>query len=224
MAIAWFGKLPAIGDFVHRRLNLDAVERLDGWLSDGVAQRIQDAPERWLDAYDHAPRWHFAWGACVLASEGPWSGPLCGVLLPSRDRVGRRFPLIALRAMNSPLSPASREWLSGLESVLCLAVTEAWSISQLEDALGLLDHVAPLHADRAAVTQGRPGPGHTCWAASPVPVGEAPAWRTHAGLPAGTAFAALISARDEIRSTDIEGVPTTRSTIDPGEIHDRLLD
>lgn len=213
MAIAWFGKLPAIGDFAHRRLNLDAIERLDGWLSDGLAQRIQDAPDLWLDAYDHAPRWRFAWAAGVLASEGPWSGPLCGVLLPSRDRVGRRFPLIALRAMHAPLSPAAREWLSGLESVLCLAVTEAWSIAQLEDALGLLDHVAPLHADRAAAAPGRPGPGQTCWAASPVSVGEAPAWRTHAGLPVGTAFAALISARDQVEGTPTEGTATEGNPI-----------
>jgi len=211
MSIAWFGKLPAIGDFAHRRLDLDTVERLDAWLSGGLAQRIEEAPDAWLTAYDHAPRWRFAWAAGVLADQGPWSGPLCGVLLASRDRVGRRFPLIALRAMASPMAPAAHEWLSGLESVLCLAVTEAWSIAQLEESLSLLDDIAPLHADLAAVTPGRLPPGRTCWAASPVSPGDATAWRRHPGLPVGSAFARLIAA-------------PSRLTNDSGDSDDRPLE
>lgn len=211
MTIAWFGKLPAIGDFAHRRLDLDTVERLDNWLSEGLAQRIEAAPESWLAAYDHAPRWRFAWAAGVLADDGPWSGPLCGVLLPSRDRVGRRFPLIALRTMASPMSPAAHAWLSGLESVLCLAVTEAWSIAQLEESLSLLDDIAPLHADRAAVVQGRLPLGRTCWSASPVSADETTVWRRHPGLPTGTAFARLIAA-------------PLCLTNDSGDSHDQPLD
>jgi type VI secretion system ImpM family protein len=210
MAIAWFGKLPAIGDFVHRRLDLDTVERLDGWLSGGLTQRIQTAPDAWLAAYDHAPRWRFAWAAGVLADKGPWSGPSCGVLLPSRDRVGRRFPLIALRAMASPMAPAVHEWLSGLESVLCLAVTEVWSITQLEASLSLLDDIAPLHADLASVTQDRLLPGRTCWAASSASSGGAVSWRRHPGLPTGNAFARLIA-------------PLGPFTNDLGDANDRPL-
>ncbi|UXH76141.1 type VI secretion system-associated protein TagF [Roseateles amylovorans] len=205
MKIAWFGKLPALGDFVHRRLDIDTLERLDAWLSDGLTQRIRAAPEHWLDAYDRAPRWRFAWASGVLMTKGLWSGPVCGVLLPSRDRVGRRFPLIALRPMTAPMSPAAHEWLSGLESVLCLAVSEAWSVAQLEASLALLDSIAPLHADRAAVSHGRPPPGRTFWAASPVSAGEEPTWSGHRGLPAGPAFARLITAPLDLTNDSGEG-------------------
>ena len=43
-----FGKLPALGDFVSRGLDMSARDRLDGWLS----AEMQDGRTRWGDDFD----------------------------------------------------------------------------------------------------------------------------------------------------------------------------
>lgn len=83
-----FGKLPALGDFVSRGLDMTTRDRLDGWLS----SEMEDARLHWGEAfearYDLAPAWTFV--ECDEA--GNWSG---GALCASMDRAGRRFPLLA---------------------------------------------------------------------------------------------------------------------------------
>jgi type VI secretion system protein ImpM len=80
----FFGKLPARGDFVSAGLPRDFVSRWDTWISATLAEVLTAAGDDWL----HAPPWRFrlAPGVC-----GP--DAITGVLLPSIDKVGRRFPL-----------------------------------------------------------------------------------------------------------------------------------
>ncbi|WP_432729304.1 type VI secretion system-associated protein TagF [Variovorax sp. W6] len=81
----WFGKLPGMGDFAHRRLPEPFRAVWDQWLQRGMS-RLRDQPD-WTERYLEAPIWCFALGRQV-AGDQAW----IGVLMPSVDGVGRYFP------------------------------------------------------------------------------------------------------------------------------------
>src|SRR5260221_5477127 len=96
--LGFFGKLPARGDFVTRRLTRDFTDPWDGWLQDAIATSAQQLGEEWLDSYLTAPIWRF-----LLSSGVCGQMPMLGVMMPSVDRVGRYFPLtLAVTVVDSP--------------------------------------------------------------------------------------------------------------------------
>lgn len=107
-----YGKLPSYGDFVRRELPTGFVNPWDDWLQAGVAA-ARDALGPAFDAcWDSAPPWRFrlSAGAC-----GPQ--PVAGVLLTSRDAVGRRFPLTVAAVLPEFALPPDESWYVALEKV-----------------------------------------------------------------------------------------------------------
>lgn len=105
-----YGKVPAHGDFVRRGLPSSFVTPWDDWLQAGIARARAGLGAHWADAWDAAPAWRFALpaGAC-----GP--DAVAGVMLPSMDTVGRRFP-ITLAATLPPGAPVPQaDWFDALE-------------------------------------------------------------------------------------------------------------
>jgi type VI secretion system protein ImpM len=88
-----FGKLPAHGDFVVRGMGTAERDALDTWLSQGIAETRERMGPTFEDCYDRAPPWRFA---------GPGAS---GVLVPSMDAAGRRYPLY-LALKNAPAEAA----------------------------------------------------------------------------------------------------------------------
>jgi type VI secretion system protein ImpM len=82
-----FGKLPSHNDFVVRGLGLADRERWDGWLSAELTAAKAERGDMFPDLYDRAPIWRFR-----IAQGGGW---LTGVMAPSVDGAGRRFPIVA---------------------------------------------------------------------------------------------------------------------------------
>ncbi|MEO3473460.1 type VI secretion system-associated protein TagF [Roseomonas sp. CAU 1739] len=106
-----FGKVPAHGDFVRRGLPTSFVGPWDSWLQDGMATARERLGDRWAERWDGAPPWRFALpaGAC-----GP--DAVAGVMLPSEDMVGRRFP-ITLAALLAPGDAVpGPAWFAALEA------------------------------------------------------------------------------------------------------------
>ncbi len=104
MVLGLHGKLPAHGDFVRRGLPGRFCEPWDAWLRQGVAAARASLGEPGFEAaWDAAPAWRFLLppGACGLER-------VAGVLLPSRDQVGRRFPLTL--ATLAPPEGAAVSW------------------------------------------------------------------------------------------------------------------
>jgi len=94
----WFGKLPGMGDFAHRRLPEAFRAVWDQWLQRGMS-RLRDRAD-WTERYLEAPIWCFALGRQVAGEQG-W----IGVLMPSVDGVGRYFPF-AIAVELEAASPA----------------------------------------------------------------------------------------------------------------------
>lgn len=105
----WFGKMACLGDFTSRRLPESFVALCDEWLSRGLAASRIQLGDDWLQTYLQAPLWRFAWAPGVAGPEW-W----LGVLMPSVDRVGRYFPLIAARA--SAGLPSTPQGLAALQA------------------------------------------------------------------------------------------------------------
>jgi type VI secretion system protein ImpM len=117
----WFGKLPGMGDFAHRRLPESFRSVWDQWLQRGLA-RLKDRHDDWTAHYLEAPIWCFALGPNVVG-EGAW----IGVLMPSVDGVGRYFPFTIAVALDASVGEvlrgdallgALRWWALGMRAAL----------------------------------------------------------------------------------------------------------
>jgi type VI secretion system protein ImpM len=142
----WYGKLPCTGDFVGRGLSHDVHGRVEEWIGGGLIQLRHRLPD-WQVLFSESPIWSFVLPRDVLAPE-----PLLGCIAPSADRVGRRFPLVALRAASSPLSinedmPPHGRWHSAIAELMVDALEDAMSVDIFDDELnrlGALSNHLPL--------------------------------------------------------------------------------
>lgn len=148
----FYGKLPAVGDFVHRRLPETFVDpwhvAMQGVLSANAATIATPA--------QHAPVWRFVLMP-GLAGTAAW----VGAMRASVDRVGRAFPLViaaALPARDADGATAAATpthlrlpaWLDAADTVLCTI-----GAKRQQDG-AWLDHACVALADTRTTT-------HPCW-------------------------------------------------------------
>ena len=150
-----YGKLPALGDFVTRRLPRTLVERWDLWLQDALACSREQLGEAWLNSYLNAPIWRFALSDGVVAE-----GAAVGLLMPSVDRVGRYFPLTLMLPLRMVVNPAAviqgaSGWFVRGETLLLGALDDGFDFDAFDRAVTELG--AP--DDDAAAAPAEPPPG-----------------------------------------------------------------
>lgn len=116
--VGLFGKVPARGDFVTVGLDREVVSRWDGTLAALTSGSEATLGPDWADLWDRASAWGFWIGAGVP------TGPCAGILRPSRDSVGRRYPMLLLAdgSLGLPAppvlaDPASEDWFAALIEV-----------------------------------------------------------------------------------------------------------
>jgi type VI secretion system protein ImpM len=120
----WYGKLPAHGDFVTRRLPPSFIELWDAWLNAMLLGSRERLGAGWRDAFLSAPSWRFVLAPGVVGQQG-WAG----VMVPSVDSVGRYFPLTVASALPSKsLDPATtvvraHNWYGELEPLAYAALS-----------------------------------------------------------------------------------------------------
>ncbi len=126
-----FGKVPSRGDFVRAGRRTPLLDELDGWLQRGLVQHRAPMP------VDAPPV------AFVFDRAGE---VLLGTFVPSRDRAGRQFPLVAGAAAGVG-SPVEGRDLAHWGPVLAAsaAVADEVSLDALmpEEALDRLDGPPP---------------------------------------------------------------------------------
>jgi len=120
----WYGKMPATGDFIARRLSASFSEPWDRWLQAAMAGSRERLGARWRDSFLSMPAWRF-----VLAPGMVSSNAWAGVMVPSVDSVGRHFPLTVASALPSEsLDPvatllAAATWFDEIETIALSALT-----------------------------------------------------------------------------------------------------
>ena len=196
-ASGWYGKMPAAGDFVARRVPGAFCEAWGRWLQGALEGARARLGSSWSEDFLSMPVWRFLLGPGV-ATPNAWAG----VMAPSVDKVGRYFPL----ALASALPPvpvdvvatlfAARRWYDDMEQV-------AFS------AIGSGADVAALDADTAA----RPFPAqylHTAAAGRGTRVPEGVTRMTLREAPAAAPKAAWLAEASEIFGCTLlvcEGLP-----------------
>jgi len=99
--IGVFGKIPDRGDFISIGLPRSLTDKLEAWVKEGLKHASTETG--WEDAYFSSPIWQFS-SAPKFWDSRAWTG----IIMPSVDSFGRKFPLI----MAAPISVASRDWVS----------------------------------------------------------------------------------------------------------------
>jgi type VI secretion system protein ImpM len=119
----WYGKLPANGDFVTRRLPSTFIEAWDAWLSAMISGSRERLGAGWREAFLSAPAWRFVLAPGVIGPRG-WAG----LIVPSVDSVGRYFPLTVASALPAgsidPVATLVRahRWYGEIEPVVNVAL------------------------------------------------------------------------------------------------------
>lgn len=97
--IGAFGKIPSLGDFFSLNIDHSIVEVLDNWMQSGLLEVSRQLGSRWDECYMSAPIWRFA------LCEGVFSEfRILGIMMPSVDRVGRKFPLLLITLVDNKTS------------------------------------------------------------------------------------------------------------------------
>jgi type VI secretion system protein ImpM len=122
--IGFFGKQPAHGDFLFRRLPNAFTSVWDHWLELAINESRQQLGDAWLASYLTSPLWRFALPSGICGDEG-WTG----VLMPSVDNVGRYFPLTLATGLPS-----------GTDLAALMADNETWFNQCEEIALSTLQN------------------------------------------------------------------------------------
>lgn len=140
-ALCWYGKLPSGGDFLKRRFPDALLAQWSHWFQVGLLHRQENTEgER---QFADAPVWNFVVPPMLGSQQIQM-----GCLVPSRDSVGRLYPLCALITF-SPQSwtqaqlALAGEWYQQLGRILLNAVREGWSSAQLDGALLALNLPQP---------------------------------------------------------------------------------
>lgn len=110
-----FGKMPALGDFFRLGVAPDIVPPWDAWVQATLLGAAQTLGPRFEACYMSAPIWRFALPPGVAGHQG-----LLGVMMPSIDRVGRRFPLTLMAQTGTAEQAALRNlvWQDGVLTAL----------------------------------------------------------------------------------------------------------
>lgn len=191
--IGLLGKHPAYGDFLRHEVDDPVADRLTAWVDNTLAEVKEQLGDNWGAFWDGAQELRFWIGRAVLGQT------LCGILHPSADKVGRRYPLILLvqgAKVEPPVAATGQELYDALSAHIPAMTAGTGAAALLE---GLSAETLGLQAeddlDRAA--------GPVIWAhhpegdltallaaAAPVDAARAATIRSHWWAPGGDGRAA----------------------------------
>ncbi|WP_420857738.1 type VI secretion system-associated protein TagF [Marivivens marinus] len=90
VSIGIMGKHPGFGDFLRHGISDPVAEGLSKWLDGSLHKLRTEVGDGWSDFWDRSITLRFWVGRSISGAT------LAGVLVPSRDKVGRRFPFLML--------------------------------------------------------------------------------------------------------------------------------
>ncbi len=197
-----FGKMPSVGDFFRLGAPQDFVAAWDPWVQSAMLGGQTALGPDWDTHYMSAPIWRFT--LCPgLAGARAWTG----IVMPSVDRVGRRFPLTLLSQLDAPDAAACHfandAFFDRVEDLALAALEDDMTRDRLEADLAALP--APV-VPRSAIN------GQTATADSTINLGAALAAR---GLNSGGQGASYWTARlaDTARFFMCHGLPDPQRSL-----------
>lgn len=132
----YFGKLPDRADFVVSACPPGFLKLWELFVTKGLIQSREDLGDAWEEAYMTMPVWRFR--LTPVETGGALADPVVGALMPSVDKVGRKFPLTVVAAANSGVAPDGRGaegWFAEAESALLSVLAEDSGLADFQDAV-----------------------------------------------------------------------------------------
>lgn len=131
----FYGKLPAKGDFVARRLPRGFIDPWDHWLQTAIETSRAQLGDAWRDAYLGGPVWRF-----VVPAGHCGDLSMAGVMMPSVDRVGRHFPLTVGAPLPSDIVPIdvpllAADWFELIEELALSALGDGFDFDGFDRAV-----------------------------------------------------------------------------------------
>lgn len=150
-----FGKMPSVGDFFRLGAPHSFVQGWDDWLQQALMAGNTAMGPNWDPVYMAAPIWRFTLSPGLA---GPQA--VTGVLMPSVDRVGRRFPLTLLCPFDGgdvgAVHFGNDGFFTALEDLALAALEDDMTRERLEAGLaqlpaltvpaGLANAAGPIHS------------------------------------------------------------------------------
>lgn len=139
--LGYLGKTPHRGDFVRYNVPRLMHGVWDDWLAT-VLVDAADVLDNWPNGYDAAPLWRFGLSPDIAGEEAR-----AGVVIASRDSVGRRFPFALFGVLADSTTPletlASDTTLDALEMLARRALDDESAYESLKSSLGDLQDSLP---------------------------------------------------------------------------------
>lgn len=202
------GKHPGYGDFVRHGVPEDVADLLMEWIDTTLTEVRDQLKADWADFWDNGQELRFWLGRGVLGQT------TIGIFQPSRDRVGRRYPLLLLAqgvAVEAPvIDRDQRPWdvlssqmkrmqpgqgaaalVRGVDADALFVAPEPAEASDMGPVIWAHHPEGDLDAlleSAAPVDHGRAATTRSYWW-STATHGRAPVWLAHPGLPGGSALA-----------------------------------
>jgi type VI secretion system protein ImpM len=166
--IGFFGKVPSHGDFISDGLERELIGTFDDWMRSGLHACADLFSGRWSEIFTSSPPIRFIiesgiWGNCAYA----------GVLVPSADRVGRKYPLAIIAQLNSfrkhPRTLYLDDtWFMAAEALAETSMTGDFDMSRFNTSVKKLRLPKPREEDDAPeMVRGR-APTSIWWRIDPV--------------------------------------------------------
>lgn len=99
MIVGYFGKLPSAGDFLRGGVAGEPASGFERWIEQGM-QYGGSRRSNWAQAFDAGAIYGFIYRAPPSVAA---VSVIAGVVRPSRDTVGRRFPLVIFSQVPEPV-------------------------------------------------------------------------------------------------------------------------
>ena len=186
--LGYFGKFPALGDFVRGNVSRRFVDAWDAFLQNGFLYSRETMGESWRETYQTTPIWRFALGESVIGG-----GPYFGVMMPSQDAVGRLFPL-TLVARGTPAALGDHGFFIPLEDA---------ALNMLDSLRGKPELEAMLAALPAPAAGAPLPPAQSRWLSAPGEDFGLPLGLSCEGLPENAAFSTLLTQKKSDWSGEI---------------------
>jgi type VI secretion system protein ImpM len=127
MTLALYGKHPGRGDFLTRGIDPRLQAPLEAWTDLVLSEMRETLGPEWETVWDSGTTLGFWVGEAI------WGLPIAGVMQSSRDKVGRRFPLMILAQGATPAPPTigGDAW----QQKVAARLTECLSAPDIDDPL-----------------------------------------------------------------------------------------
>ena len=159
-----FGKIPSQGDFVRTPSPSDELLAFEQWLARAMERAEDRGGNAFKDAFQKGPSFGFVWSGALDKKQRALVG---GVMQPSTDAVGRRFPVVIAAALPAgPFHAQPHATALVLHEFFHEAADAAGRARGMRSKEEFHAQVAAVHAPRADGSVATRLEGYDAWAKS----------------------------------------------------------